>query len=245
MFIHDSVEKLRSSALVINGHGVKTTDSSFNLNDHVLLTPDKLDAPYLLSVKFAVEKKLRQGYLPHVHNGNWTVYGKGSMSNSAPDVNIRPWNNDTELSLFSRRITTETNLWSEIDCVTGYYCERDADVRLILRNADGSLSYLDQSHSAEYFKTVVLGTKRGDLWLGSPIFLYAPQVAKVKILGKTTLKEISDAIRYIAGSRLLVLLTCNSGQNDKLVHLVRHAREVSISVLLATACEPSDWTCPS
>lgn len=236
----DNIQLLCSSALVINGHGSKTVNDSIDIENHILLTPHRLEVPYVLSMDFSIESHLRQGFLPRVHNGAWTGYGLRYGTSHAPNVIIQPWS-DGELLSFSKQISNDPELWSKIDSVSGYYCERDVNMCLILRTPDGTLSYLDWRMSAKCFEEIganrqLTGTFKGYV----PIFLYAPQVAKVKILGRTTLNEIMHSVGRIAGNRLLLLATCNTGQNDHHVSLVRDWVSIHHAVTLgAGSCDTS------
>ncbi|MEH1912772.1 hypothetical protein [Nostoc sp.] len=221
MPMKDDIQLLCSCALVINGHGSKTVNDSIDIKNHILLTPHSLEVPYALSMDFSIESQLRQGFLPRVHNGAWTRYGLRYGTSHAPNVIIQPWS-DGELLSFSRQIGNDPKLWSNIDGLSGYYCERDTSMCLILRTPDGTLSYIGRRMSAKCFEEISTNCQLTGIFKGYvPIFLYAPQVAKVKILGRTTLNEIMNSVQRIAGNRLLLLATCNTGQNNQHVSLIR------------------------
>jgi len=212
------VQSLLATSLVINGHGARTA-SSFSVGGHVLFAPHDLSTPYSLTMDFAIETMVRGGVLPSVRQGSWTTYGARFHRPDAPDVELRPWN-VLEWQSFSRLLTSDPSLWSDIDGKTGLYASRDPHMKLVVRRSDQSLGV------AASVRPVA----------GKPTFLFAPGVAKIKILDRVLLSEILAVVRQLSGERLVILATCNAaGDDDEELELSRDDGEIGIASILSTA----------
>lgn len=85
---------------------------------------------------------------------------------------------------------------------------RDQDATLVVKK-QGSYLHLDSTQT----KTVldkIINNNYDFAHEGTPLFFYAPKVGKIKILSTTTLSEVLDQVNEIAGSKVVVLATCNA-----------------------------------
>ena len=105
-------------------------------------------------------------------------------------------NEQLELINFSVRIANK-NLWSEIDNGTTPYLDRDPGAILVLKHGDNSYSYPKGDQAKKIFAAIRDGSYN-ERDSGKPIFFYAPKVAKIKVLGETSLSEIMTQLEKIA-----------------------------------------------
>lgn len=201
-----------SATIIINGQGTKT-DQHFDLGNHLLITPDNLNNSYVLKFDPTknLEKKIKQGLAKPIKNGAWTFYGKPFFRTQIPDVIIRPWRK-YELTHFSQRVLTDPQIWADLDNQQGYYFERDRHAQLIVRKANDTLLYLNNTEAKKYFERII-NKKHHYQKEGQPLFLYAPKVGKVKVLTQVRLSEILSSIQKIDGDKTVLLIACNASRS--------------------------------
>ncbi len=201
-----------SNAMVINGHGAKTS-KTFLLNGHTVITPESLTTPYVFSVKpdFNVENSLRSGQLYPVLNGHWHRYQPGV---EIPEVLLAPWK-ENEAQEFSKRLLTDQSLWSKIDNTMGLLTQRDPNACLVVRLKSGTKNYTGKE-LVDYCEKL----KSNSPVNGTPIAFMSPRLGKIKILKPTSLSEILEAQKQQYGVEIIMLATCNAdGLKSKSVHL--------------------------
>lgn len=222
---HES-KSMFSDAIVINGHGAKT-NTMFTLHDHTLITPGDLKKPYVFAVdnNYSIENDLREGTLKPALKGNWTVYNE-NVTAKVPEVKIGPWK-ATELKEFSARILKDGKMWSNIDHQQKPYLERDSDAKLVLKKGN-EYTYLDSHDAQDVFQKINNNTYNYAKE-GTPIFFYAPQVGKVKMLGETVLSEVLKHLDNIDGGKLVLLATCNAGSQNTTISYDTHGKDLSVT----------------
>lgn len=210
---------LIENIIVVNGHGAKT-DKNFDIGENILLAPDSLDTSYIFSVDkaWSIEKNAKNGQLKPVANGKWTSY---PQQTTVPDVKLAPWKMG-EVREFSKRISSENSLWSDIDGANGVYLDRDQKAVLVVKK-ESNYIYLNHQQAAHYFSDLSKCDDKKYLQYlkenGAPIFLYAPKVNKIKILEGTSLSEVMKCTNAIDGNKMIILATCNAAKENKNVSL--------------------------
>lgn len=196
--------------LVLNAHG-GMSDKTINLTgtDLTVLSARPLTKAYTMPSVDLEPALKKDRLLPAVKDSAWCGH-----KDICPDVILAPLDNiDTLKSKqkeFSKNILDKVDWWSHIDSEKGCYFDRDKNACLVLRKSDGSYVYKRNEDIKTFFQKIRDDKAAWDAE-GTPVFLYAPQVLKVKILGKTTLSEITTQLNAISGkSHLIVLNCCNA-----------------------------------
>jgi hypothetical protein len=220
---------LIENIIVVNGHGSKT-DKNFDIGENILLAPDSLDTSYVFSVdtNWSIEKNAKNGKLKPVANGKWTSY---AQQTTIPDVKLAPWKMG-EVREFSKRISSELALWSNIDDANGLYLDRDQNAVLVVKK-ENNYVYLNHQQAANYFSDLSKCDDKKYLQYlkdnGVPIFLYAPKVNKIKILEATSLSEVMKCTNVIDGNKMIILATCNAAKENKNVTLKINESDLPIA----------------
>lgn len=224
----------KPQTLVINGHGSMGDDKFTLSNNFAVFTPGSLESPHVLHVKSdqPLEKDLKQfgklrtfkddkhKWVPHnkeIRNTKITALNpKREIHNFASDL-ARP-NTRTD-DKFPADNKTIAQRWQAIDGKLDpkiNYLEQDADAKLILKGTNGYKA-LTNLEAKLYFTEIDQG--KSPLSGFTPICLYAPRVNKIKILGDTSLKELTQVLQDpnvgVAQGTNFVLATCNySNKHD-------------------------------
>lgn len=195
--------------LVINGHGKKSS-KTFTSNNATVITAGNLKDDFVLQVDKTknLEKNLKSKQeLPSVSGGRWLNYPENTPIN---DVVLSPWNKN-EVTTFANEITTK-GWWNDIDPKLGdsFYLESDPSVRLFYKTASGEIQSYDATRTLQYFNLVKAhpNAPRPE----TPLFLYAPRVGKVKILGETSLSVVTKSLESLGAHFNIVLATCNTAR---------------------------------
>lgn len=226
---------ITSNALIINGHGRKS-NRKFNMGGNTIVTPGSLSAPYLFAAgtSWNLEKQFKAGIIKPVENGTWTTYHQ-SLGSQMPDMDLYPWTMG-EVRQFAQRVVSDTKLWSDIDDKEGLYFDRDAEAKLVVK-LNNQYKYLNGKEAAKYFIRMNNCSDAEYVKLlqtqGVPLFLYAPQVGKIKPLERTSLSEVLKCVNTIDGDKIVMVAACNEAkENNKTITFQHSGPDIYVNQVL-------------
>ena len=234
-------------AFVINAHGAQTT-RTFNIgvvaSALALYTPEDLQNSYLYQDDGrdprGIERIFRSGKLPaHAGspaNGKWQRYPRPD-SGDVPDVDLTPLNFDKNLFPGETGTTRELGYFAEnVSSKPGHWAYDSGDDALLFVKRAGKIEAVKSQVAIKSYMQSYDRRPGGYDADNAPMFLFAPRYSKVKVLGKTTLAEVSAKLQeaFSDGGRnrlRLLMAACNdssrAGKSITLSTDMSKARDIS------------------
>ena len=215
-------------AVCLNAHGV-SAEGCFKVNPGgSIIRPASSDYQLIVEKQNDLaENAAKNGFVPALaHGKQWQAVTSGLC----PNVSIAPWKAN-ELSDFAKRVETPSTLWTDL-YDEGMNFGSDESAKLIVRLANGNTIVLSHPEIKAYFQS--LNKEAACIPAESvPLFLYIPSINKIKVLNRTSLEEVYQALNDNGCHCDIILLTCNGSTiESKRICYSDDKTEIKISKLI-------------